>query len=144
AHLRRGEPTGTRVIVSGTPAQIDAIAMRHGVRVRRRLQAGAVLDVPAGRLAGLAEDPAVDQMAADQVVRSHMAVTNATIGADLVQSGQLTGGRGLTGTGIGVAVIDSGVANVPALRGRIVANVDFTDDRGRARVEYGHGTHVAG
>src|SRR5690606_38698547 len=73
ARLRRGEPTGTRVIVSGTPAQIDAIATRHGVRVRRRLQAGAVLDVPAGRLAGLAEDPAVDQMAADQVVRSHMA-----------------------------------------------------------------------
>ena len=58
-----------------------------------------------------------------------MAVTNQSIGADLVHEGGWAEGIGpLTGKGIGVAVIDSGVANVPELRGRIVASVDFTDD----------------
>src|SRR5471032_2862163 len=47
-HIDAGDATGTTVIVSGTAAQVDAIAARHGLRVRRRLTSGAVLDVPAG------------------------------------------------------------------------------------------------
>jgi serine protease AprX len=71
----------------------------------------------------------------------------------------------LTGAGIGVAVIDSGVAEVPELRGRIVVSVDFTATSKkngqavradadcvtssggvitRAGDANGHGTHVAG
>jgi serine protease AprX len=56
---------------------------------------------------------------------------------------------GLTGRGVGVAVVDSGVYAHPDLAGRIVAAIDFTsltptvsniplNDLG------GHGTHVAG
>ena len=50
----------------------------------------------------------------------------------------------LTGKGIGVAVIDSGVANMPEFGSRIIATRDFTDDRGTGLDKNGHGTHVAG
>ncbi len=53
-------------------------------------------------------------------------------------------GQGFTGRGIGVAVIDSGVAPHRALRGRVVASVDFTDPKGTGVDRFGHGTHIAG
>ena len=143
--LRSGDTTATSVIVSGTSQRIDAIAARHGLRIRKRLQSGAVVDVPAGRLDELAADGTIDQLSSDQRVRSSMRVTNAAIGADLAWSGSVGGGvPAVTGEDISVAVIDSGVAQVPELRGRIVASVDFTNPNGDARDEYGHGTHVAG
>ena len=54
-----------------------------------------------------------------------MAVTDEAIGADQVWRG-LEGLTGYNGRGIGIALIDSGVARLPAIRGRIVADVDFT------------------
>jgi serine protease AprX len=49
-----------------------------------------------------------------------------------------------TGSGIGIALIDSGVANLPQLRGRVAARFDYTRANGAGLDEYGHGTHVAG
>ena len=56
---------------------------------------------------------------------------------------------GVTGRGIGVAIIDSGIAPHPDLAGRIVASVDFTNGGSGATLvppadPGGHGTHVAG
>ncbi|HEX9495483.1 MAG TPA: S8 family peptidase [Candidatus Limnocylindria bacterium] len=56
---------------------------------------------------------------------------------------------GVTGKGIGVAIVDSGIAAHPDLAGRIVASVDFTSGVPGAVVAGpadpgGHGTHVAG
>jgi serine protease AprX len=52
---------------------------------------------------------------------------------------------GVTGRGVGIAIIDSGVTVHSALRGKVVASVDFTAEQGAtARDFYGHGTHIAG
>ena len=49
---------------------------------------------------------------------------------------------GVSGAGIGVAVIDSGITPGAEFAGRIVYNEDFTG--GNADDPYGHGGHVAG
>src|SRR5579859_3612310 len=57
---------------------------------------------------------------------------------------------GYTGAGIGIAVIDSGVASHPDLNGgnwgasRIVWNQSFVPGNSSANDQYGHGTHIAG
>ena len=143
--LRAGDVREASVIVTGTCAQVQDLAVRHGLQVKKCLATGAVVEVPAGALAALADDPAVDQLSSNYEVMAHMAVTNQSIGADLVHEGGWADGIGpLTGKGIGVAVIDSGVANMPEFLGRIIATRDFTDDRGPGLDQNGHGTHVAG
>jgi serine protease AprX len=146
--LTTGRHRDNQVILTGSDAQILRVAQRHGLEVRKWLETGAVIDVPAAAMRGVLEDVDVDQITTNQAVRSQMAVTNATIGADLVQAGQWKdtdgGGRAFTGEGVGVAIIDSGVAVMPQLAYRVAARVDFTVDGGYGLDGYGHGTHVAG
>src|SRR5690349_17311316 len=80
--LGSGDAAATSVIVTGTRQQIDRIAKRHGLLVHKRLDTGAVLDVPAGALAALAADAEVDQISGNLAVQAHDDITNATIGAD--------------------------------------------------------------
>jgi serine protease AprX len=143
--LAAGDGSDTQVIVAGTRSGITDLAARHGLTVRKWLTGGAALTVPAGFLARVADDDAVDQISGDLPVMAHMAVTNVAIGADqLHQDGWAPGRSALTGKGVGVAVIDSGVAFLPELQGRITASLDFTDGRGPGIDQNGHGTHVAG
>jgi serine protease AprX len=143
--LRAGDARPSTVIFTGSQARVDQVAARHGLRIRKRLKSGALLEVPGHQLQAVAEDPEVDNLSGNHRVTAQMTTGVQSTGADLVQGGltQL-GAAGLTGAGVGIAVIDSGVAFVPELRGRIVASKDFTDDRGFGVDEHGHGTHVAG
>ncbi len=134
----------TRIIVSGSAARIRAIAERHGGRVTKQLRGGAVIEIAGDRLEGVTRDPEVDHLSGDVPVTRLMGVTTEAIGADQVWRGPYEGRGGYTGAGIGVAVIDSGIAWHPALRRRVVAAVDFTGSRMDAWDRYGHGTHVAG
>ena len=142
--LRGGDAGTTSVIFTGSQARVDELVARHGLRIKKRLRSGAVLEVPAYRLDTVTTDPAVDQLSGNHVVGAQLTTAVQAIGADQVQAGAASlNVPGVTGTGVGIAVIDSGIANVPQLRGRIVASVDFTGSA-TARDEHGHGTHVAG
>src|SRR4051794_30022695 len=60
--LRDGDGLITRVIITGSRARVEAVAARHGLRIRKWLQNGAALEVPAGFLARVIEDADVDQV----------------------------------------------------------------------------------
>ena len=61
----------------------------------------------------------------------------STLGLDAMWS------RGFTGKGIGIAVIDTGVAAHRDLRDRIIAYKDITGGADKPKDDIGHGTHVA-
>lgn len=127
------------VIVHGSEAEVTALARRYNLRVRRLLRNGAVLGVTAGQLDAVAQDPAVDHLASDADVHSS-SITTEAIGADQVLAG-LPALPPISGAGIGVAVIDSGIdTRHPALRNRVVYTKDYLGGDGSDA--YGHGTHV--
>ena len=131
------------VIVAGTESELVEIAARHGANVKKMLRGAAVLEVSADQLETLSTDPAVSHLSGDVPVRRTMAVTAQTVGADQVWMKSGVTARGHSGSGIGVAVIDSGVATThPSLRNKVVASFDFTASSGLPD-DSGHGTHVA-
>ena len=73
------------VIVHGSPDEIRAIAARHGLRIKKTLLEGAVMQATAAGIEALAAD--VDHLSRDIDVASFMSVSNAAIGADQVQAG---------------------------------------------------------
>ncbi len=137
-------PRGSvQVIVSGPPEQIQILADRYGAQVTRELRQGGALTISSDQLEALSKDSAVAHVSTDAIVESTMAVSAESIGADQVWDGLDSAGS-ITGAGIGVAVLDSGISHHPDLTGRVVASVDFVDENGDGEDRYGHGTHVAG
>ena len=145
---RASTPRGhSRVILRLTPgasADVAGVAIR-GLRgtVGRRLAfgRGQVADVPDTALDALARLPGVDGISLDRRIHGTMERTGATVGAAWVQDT-----LGFDGTGVGIAVIDSGVANWHDDLGssRVARFVDFVNFQSAAYDDYGHGTHVAG
>ena len=110
------------------------------------IQHGIAATFPNAALALLAASNTVDHLAFDRPVAGTMERTGATIGAATVRQE-----FGLDGSGIGIAVIDSGIAQTlddlsdaapPAQR--VDQFVDFVSGAAAAYDDYGHGTHVAG
>src|SRR5579871_6916253 len=131
------------VIINDTAAA-DRLASRYNVRITRRLHSGAVLEVNAGQLAALQNDGAVDHLSGNATYHSSALPVDPVdegIGADQVWAGLGSLPR-LSGRGVTVAVVDSGIdPNHLALKGQVLTTVDFTGGDGVDR--FGHGTHVA-
>jgi serine protease AprX len=113
---------------------------------------GQVLELPNGVLKALAAHPAVFRVHDDRDVFTHNYRTAVTVGAHTVVNA-----LGLTGKGIGVAVIDSGVTTYhndltvgasatlyPYGNQRVTKFVDFVNGRALPYDDNGHGSHVAG
>ena len=106
-----------------------------------------VLELPARLVERLAESKGVRFVSLDRETVSFGHVSETT-GADDVRTTSGTNVNGLDGTGVGIAVLDSGVdTNHMAFldRGkgvRVVYSKDFTGE-GRTDDPNGHGTHVA-
>jgi serine protease AprX len=66
-------------------------------------------------------------------------------GAFLQQTGATRlAAAGDTGQGVTVAVLDTGIDNLPDFSGRLIGGVDLTGGRNPFQDSYGHGTFVAG
>jgi serine protease AprX len=109
------------------------------------------LEVSRNQLRQLVDEGEVQHFSPDLPVVTTMDVTNQSTGADQVWAGWgglvlgLGSYRGVTGQGIGVAVVDSGIATKhSALSQQVVVNVDLASTATGTNDEFGHGTHVAG
>ena len=105
---------------------------------------GQVATVPNEALSLLAENPAIEWISLDRLAVGANERTGATVGATAARQ-QL----GLDGAGVGIAVIDSGIAYHDDLADasgpqRVDRFVDFVDGQSTPYDDYGHGTHVAG
>ena len=148
AHVR-GERV--RVIVQSDDRGLGTLASRHGGALRRRLANSLALDVSSDELDALKRDASVLHISRDLPVVADMAITNKVTRADSVWKGTsgllglLGGTPGYDGTGIAVAVLDSGIAAHSAIGTRVVARVNFVSSEPPTSADlFGHGTHVAG
>ncbi|MEX2660838.1 MAG: S8 family peptidase [Vicinamibacterales bacterium] len=138
-------PRGTSrvIITTASGRRADAAIRAEGGLPGRFLAAigGQVALVPDFALARLAARPEVRRLTLDRPVAGTMERTGAAVGATWVNDA-----LGYDGTGVGVAIIDSGVANWHDDLGsqRVSHFVDFVSDLPVPHDGYGHGTHVAG
>ena len=87
AHVNSGSSAPVNLIVSGPQERIDWLVRRHGLRVKKILSSGAVLTASRAAMIALADDDEIEDLSGDPMVRSHMAVTTATTGADAAWAG---------------------------------------------------------
>jgi len=108
---------------------------------------GSAFAVKSSALAALAKDPDVAYISLDRAVWATATVTDFY---DQAVVAPYAWSKNLSGSGIGVAVIDSGInagkdfTLASGTGSRIVYNQSFVGGQTTANDLYGHGTHVAG
>src|SRR6185369_7709478 len=124
---------------------LDKAAGRGAKAKRQFTVINAVhMSVSLAKVSDLADDSDVRYVTLDRKVKMSMDEVTYAVSADLAQS------YGYNGTGIGIAVIDSGVAahsdlnQWGATQTRVVYSESFVPGDTSTNDAYGHGTHVAG
>jgi serine protease AprX len=148
-------PKGThrhRVIVQANDSVLGELRRSvHGLLRRDLAEGGAVaLEVTDAELDALQRNPLLSHISGDLPVNADMAITNKVTAATTVWQGTsgllgLLGTPGYMGAGVGVAILDSGIASHTALDTRVAAHVNLvSDEPGVTGDPFGHGTHIAG
>jgi len=154
-HAKSGKPVDVIVQFTSDPTEhhigkftSKGAALKHKLSV---VHGAAFTSVSSDALSQLAQDPEVAYISLDRPVRgtSNFDYTSETVNAPWAWQQE-----SLDGTGIGVAVIDSGVYAVGDLYwynskngtygSRVVYSQSFVRGTTDASDYYGHGTHVAG
>ena len=127
---------------SKAPANSDIAELQtRGAKVKTRFKnvPAALVSLPPAALSAIASLPFVRYVSPDRRIAGSLEYAVPTVGGDIAFQ------SGWTGSGVGVAIVDSGVAgDHPDLKSRIVYSQNFVTREARSDDPYGHGTHVAG
>ena len=149
-------PKVSALVRARTSAAAADAVRSHGGTVTSELDVigGVVADVEGDRIAELTADPAVSGVDLDtagdlQAVLSGTSYDTETEVGSMYDTARLVGAdklwaRGATGSGVGVALLDSGVQPSAFFGTRLVAGADFSGANNSLADGYGHGTHMAG
>lgn len=99
------------------------------------------IELPCKNIKKLAKHPKVDFIADDAKLSTLLDIARPTIGGEIADE------YNLTGKGIGIATLDTGVyphADLTLVKNRIIGFKDFVKDKKFPYDDNGHGTHVAG
>src|SRR3954470_3575196 len=150
AQVASGAKGSIQVIITGNP---DAVRGRLAAKRRQIVAEYSSIDaitavVDVADLAELENDAAVRGVSLDAPVAAHQAQgsgADSWIGLDLLRTFVGANKTGLTGRGVGVAIIDSGIANIPNLHDQLAGFYDFrkAPKAAAANDTFGHGTHIA-
>jgi serine protease AprX len=115
---------------------------QHGDKILHSINA-LHLKIPSFLIPWLKANPAIKYISPDRPTTKFLDLTTAAVSANVAWQ------SGWDGTGVGVAVIDSGIAlkhDLTAANGasRVVYSENFASGQTSATDAYGHGTHVAG
>src|SRR5262249_17128116 len=146
--LRKTTASTARVVVqyNSQPSLLDLqlLSTLGSILNALPLVNGIVAQLPLSNILSLSNQSNVKYISLDRPLAPSL--SNAAPAVNAFAAWQ----SGYTGAGIGVALIDSGVASHPDLNGgflglsRVVYNQSFVAGTFSANDQFGHGTHVAG
>jgi serine protease AprX len=137
--------------------EVRLLLARHGAVVSESMaKLGAMkVELPVQAIEALMKSRSMNYISPDRQMQSFGHVTSTT-GADQARNAPglvsgLLGGAAVDGSGVGIAVLDSGVdsGHMAFLNGalipssRIKYSKDFTSENNSSNDPYGHGSHVA-
>jgi subtilisin family serine protease len=143
----------TKAIVTFTDGELPPEFAPYIKKTHSKLGiiSGYAIEVPNRMLRALAAHPNVVQLHVDRPLFKQNLRTSLTTGSRALQQA-----LGITGAGVGIAVVDSGIATwhddltnrstrqYPYGNQRVSAFVDFVNGRALPYDDDGHGTHVTG
>ena len=131
---------------------LNSLLKRNGVRVKQELKSlgMATVELPESAIEELASFDEVS-FVSDDAETEVLGHVSKTTGTDAAAAQTYSGITQLNGTGVGIAIVDSGIYDQHAAfldaagtASRVVFNKNFVTTEARTDDPYGHGTHVAG